>query len=149
MTQLVFPSTEWFGALASNMRAELESFEKLGLIDCKMVAKVNGPDRTLLFEIVFEALEVKSIRELEDLEAADQDHFVIEAPLEVWREMVENIHENGGPDLEHTLNYLTFPDDPMRVSGPDQLQVDAFYRYNQSLQNFFNGAARVETSYAQ
>ncbi len=48
-----------------------------------------------------------------------------------------------------TLNYLTFPDDPLRVTGPNQLEVDAFYRYNESLQRFFNGAANVPTSYAQ
>jgi hypothetical protein len=36
----------------------------------------------------------------------------------------------------------------MRVTGPDQLEVDAFYRYNQSLQRFFNGAAVVPTVYA-
>ena len=47
--------------------------------------------------------------------------------------MLGNTHANGTPDLQHTLNYLTFPDDPMVVSGPDQLQTDAFYRYNESL----------------
>ncbi len=61
--------------------------------------------------------------------------------------MIENIRAHGAPDLAHTLNYLTFPDDPMRVSGPDQLQVDAFYRYNQTLQRFFNGSAQVATDY--
>ncbi len=55
----------------------------------------------------------------------------------------------GGSDREHTLNYLTFPDDPLRVTGPSQLEVDAFYRYNESLQRFFNGAASVLMSYAQ
>jgi hypothetical protein len=30
-----------------------------------------------------------------------------------------------------------------------RLRRDAFYRYNQSLQRFFNGAARVATRYAQ
>ncbi len=56
---------------------------------------------------------------------------------------------NGAPDREHILNYLTFPDEPLRVTGPNQLEVDAFYRYNESLQRFFNGAANVPTSYAQ
>ncbi len=34
----------------------------------------------------------------------------------------------------------------MRVTGPDQLEVDAFYRYNETLQRFFNGAAAVPTA---
>ena len=79
---------------------------------------------------------------------ASPEHFVIEAPPAAWREMIENIRAHDGPGLEHTLNYLTVPDDPMEVTGPDQLQIDAFYRYNQSLQRFFNAAAGIETSYA-
>ena len=39
------------------------------------------------------------------------------------------------------------PRDPMVVDGPDQLETDAFYRYNQSLQQFFNGAAGLATQY--
>ncbi len=86
------------------------------------------------------------MRELDSIEDADPDHFTITAKLEVWQEMIDNIIGNGRPDLEHTLNFLTFPDDPMVVDGPDQLQIDAFFRYNQSLQLFFNGAAKVASA---
>ena len=89
------------------------------------------------------------VRRLERIEDAAPDHFLLEASLDTWREMIENIQTHGAPDLKHTLNYLTFPDDPMLVSSPDQLQIDAFYRYNQSLQRFFNGAAQVAISYPQ
>jgi hypothetical protein len=89
------------------------------------------------------------VRRLRSLAEAASGHFVLEASLDTWRDMIDNIRAHAGPDLEHTLNYLTFPDDPMRVTGPDQLEVDAFYRYNESLQRFFNGAADVPTSYAR
>jgi hypothetical protein len=125
-----------------------DEFRGFGPVDCTMVVQVNQAEGTQLFELVFEAYAVKSIRSLESLDAAKPDHFVLEAPLEVWREMLDNIRANGAPDLEHTLNFLTFPDDPMLVSGPDQLQIDAFYRYNESLQRFFNGASSIATSYA-
>jgi hypothetical protein len=72
---------------------------------------------------------------------------VIEGPLEAWREMIESIRHHGAADLEHTLNYLTLPDVPLRVSGPDQLETDAFCRYNHTLQRFFDGAAGFETSF--
>ena len=62
-------------------------------------------------------------------------------------DMIENIRVNNGPDLEHTLNFLTFPDDPMQVGGPDQLDVDAFYRFNESLQRFVNASAEFTTTY--
>ncbi len=143
-----FPSQQWFEALARQMIEKSNEFRGFGPVDCTMVVRVNEAEGTQLFELVFEAYAVKSIRSLESLDAARPDHFVIEAPLEVWREMLDNIRANGAPDLEHTLNFLTFPDDPMLVSGPDQLQIDAFYRYNESLQRFFNGASSIATSYA-
>ena len=146
MTESVlFPSVDWFEALAVEMSEARDVFRQFGPIDCAMVIKVDGPDGSDLVEVTFESFDVKSIRHLESLEAATPDCFVIEAPLAAWREMIENIGENGAPDLQHTLNYLTFPDDPMQVSGSDQLQIDTFYRYNESLQRFFDGAASVET----
>jgi hypothetical protein len=144
----LFPSTQWFEALARRMEHDEAAYRDLGSIDCTMVVKVDaaaGPD---LYEVAFEGFKVRSVRKLARLADAAPEHFVIEASLETWREMIDNIRANAGPDLNHTLNYLTFPDEPMRVSGPDQLEVDTFYRYNQSLQRFFNGAADLPTAYA-
>ncbi|HIG40571.1 MAG: hypothetical protein ABGY96_27510 [bacterium] len=136
-----FPSMEWFAALAQTMGEDRSSFEPLGSIDCTMVVQLlDSPE---LFEVRFRSYGVESIRHLKSIDDADAEHFTITATAEIWREMIENIISNGKPDLEHTLNYLTFPDDPMVVDGPDQLQIDTFFRYNQSLQLFFNGAARV------
>jgi hypothetical protein len=146
---VAFPSVDWFVALAAEMSEQTDAFRQFGPIDCSMVVKVDWPGGSELIEVSFESFEVKSIRRLVRLDRATPDHFVIEAPLPAWREMIENIRENGVPDLQHTLNYLTFPDDPMQVSGPDQLQIDTFYRYNQSLQQFFNGASSVETVFEQ
>ena len=143
----IFPSCNWFEALADRMKIDHTSYRELGSIDCAMVVNVEGDEGVELYEIVFESFGVRSVRKLESLADAVPEHFVLNAPLAVWREMIENIHSDGAPDLEHTLNYLTFPDDPMEVTGPDQLKVDAFYRYNESLQRFFNGAAAVATSY--
>jgi hypothetical protein len=148
MTTTTFPSTRWFQTLAGRMAKDEAAYRELGSIDCTMVVRVDGPAGNDLYEIVFEGFGVRSVRRLERLEDAAAGHFVLEASLETWREMIENIRANGGPDLTHTLNYLTFPDDPMRVTGPDQLEVDAFYRYNESLQRFFNGAVAVRTVYA-
>jgi len=143
-----FPSVTWFEQVAGVMRAEHERFKELGPCDCTMVAKVvlDGR-RSRLYEVAFESFGVGSIREIDDLGQAARSHFVVEGPLCAWREMLENIRQHHAPDREHTLNYLTLPDDPMRVSGPDQLEADAFYRYNETLQRFFNGSARVETVY--
>ena len=134
---------EWFGDLAQNMRDNRASFELLGSIDCTMVVEVDEPPARDLIEVKFKSYEVESIRRLTSLDDADPNHFVVRATRDTWREMFDNIIGNGHPDLKHTLNFLTFPDDPMVVDGPDQLQIDTFFRYNQSLQLFFNGAAEV------
>jgi hypothetical protein len=144
----LFPSTQWFEALAHRMVQEEAAYRELGSIDCTMVVKVDAAESPDLYEVAFEGFTVRSVRRLVRLEDAAPEHFVIEASLDTWREMIENIRAHAGPDLTHTLNYLTFPDEPMRVTGPDQLEVDAFYRYNQSLQRFFNGAADLPTAYA-
>jgi len=138
-----FPSEEWFRALADEMHGDPGSFESLGSIDCTMVVQVDDSADQDLFEVKFKSYGVESVRRLASLEEAGPDHFSIGATLETWREMIDNIISNGQPDLEHTLNFLTFPDVPMLVDGPDQQQIDAFFRYNQSLQRFFNGAAKV------
>jgi len=144
----LFPSTQWFEALAQRMAHEEAAYRELGSIDCTMVVKVEASQGPDLYELAFEGFKARSVRRLARLEDAAPEHFVIEASLATWREMIDNIRANAGPDLTHTLNYLTFPDEPMRVTGPDQLEVDAFYRYNQSLQRFFNGAADLPTAYA-
>jgi hypothetical protein len=143
-----FPSQLWFQALADQMVKNSEQFRNFGPMNCTMIVKVDDAKSVQLIEIVFEAYAVKSVRSLRSLADANPDHFVLNAPMEVWREMLANISAGGTPDLEHTLNFLTFPDDPMVVTGPDQLQIDAFYRYNESLQRFFNGASSIATSYA-
>jgi hypothetical protein len=70
-----------------------------------------------------------------------------------WREMVENIRRHGHADLTHTLNYLTLPDWPLHLVPVDdiegQLDVDRFYRYNETLQEFFDEAAAVETRFLE
>lgn len=147
--ETLFPSTQWFEALARHMAKSEASFRPLGSVDCTMVVKVDAPAGPDLYEIVFEGFTARSVRRLHRLADAAPAHFVLEASFETWREMIDNIRANAGPDLTHTLNYLTFPDVPMRVSGPDQLEIDAFYRYNESLQRFFNGAADVPTTYAR
>lgn len=138
-----FISEQWLNELAANMHEKRTLFESFGSIDCTMVLVVDDLPGQDLFEVKFKSYGVESIRRLASLEDADPDHFSVSATRGTWREMFDNIISNGHPDLQHTLNYLTFPDDPILVDGPDQLQIDAFYRYNQSLQLFFNGAADV------
>jgi hypothetical protein len=148
--RLPFPSVAWFERLSAVMRDDEDAYRELGPVDCVMVAAIAMPDGPRrLFAVTFAGYGVVGVRELASLAEAPRSYFVIEGTLQTWRAMIENIARNGTPDLIYTLNSLTLPDDPMRLDGPDQLEIDAFYRYNQSLQRFFDGAAAVPTVFPE
>ena len=137
----VFPSTEWFQDLADLANAD-PAFRKFGTIDCEMGVEV-GP---AIWKIVFEAFEVTEVAPI-DAEAAGQLDFVLSMSPDAWREMVENIAQHGGADLHHTLNTLDLNDPENFARGKDYHRRDKFYRFNQTLQDFFDGSAKLETTF--
>jgi hypothetical protein len=61
--------------------------------------------------------------------------------------MVANIKANGGAGASHTLNTLDLrlPGGLVSNATGDQYQADLFFRYNESLQRFFNLSAQLDT----
>lgn len=149
-----FPSVDWFRRLAERMAAQPEKYRKLGVVDLTLVPRIAFPDgRTETYSLRFEGYGCTAIAQLARPEAVAGPHPVlIEGEYAAWREMIDAIREHGRADLHHTLNYLTLPDWPLRLSALDeeqgQIDVDRFYRYNDSLQEFFDEAAAVETRFA-
>lgn len=147
-----FPSVGWFRALADRMAAAPEKYRKLGALDVTLVPRITFPDgHAELFSLAFEGNRCRMVERVEHPDTIAGRHPVIlEGEYAAWREMIENIRRHGHADLQHTLNYLTLPDWPLRlvaVGEDDQLDVDRFYRYNETLQEFFDEAARVETRF--
>jgi hypothetical protein len=142
-----FPSTQWFEALQEQAAKKPDQFKKLGFADAivgVMVAPENGGSGSG-FILEFRGYGCKRVSEAED--PAKLADFVVTGKSGVWQEMIENIHTNGEADLSHTLNALTLPGDPLKIEAEDQLQEDLFYRYNQTFQEFFNGASGIETEF--
>jgi hypothetical protein len=151
-----FPSVGWFRALADRMAAEPEKYRRLGAMDLTLVPRIVFPDgHAELYSLTFEGHRCRAIERLESAAAIHGRHpVVLEGEYAAWREMLENIHRHGRADLTHTLNYLTLPDWPLRLlpvdeEGEGQLDVDRFYRYNETLQEFFDETARVETRFVE
>ena len=148
-----FPSVGWFRALADRMAAQPEKYRKLGAMDLTLVPRIALSDgKTEAFRLVFEGHRCTAVDRVGHGEPIGGRHpVVLEGEYGAWREMIENIRHNGRADLTHTLNYLTLPDWPLRLvsvdDGEGQLDVDRFYRYNESLQEFFDEAARVDTRF--
>jgi hypothetical protein len=154
MSAVTFPSVEWFARLAAAMEAAPERYRRLGPVDLTLVPRIVMPDgRTRAFAIVFQGFRCVALDEVASATAGCGPHPVaLEGEYAAWCEMIENIRAHGGADLDHTLNFLTLPDWPLRIVPLDdaggQLDADRFYRYIESLQEFFNEAARVETRMA-
>ncbi len=139
----VFPSLEWFQALKEIVNAD-EHYRRIGTCDTTMGIKIN--DLQKYYVVTFEAFEVADMREASEDEV-EQCDFWLEAPYSVWKDMLQNIKANGKADLQHSLNTLDleFPEGFAR--SHDGLRRDAFYRFNQSLQYFFDASSRIDTQF--
>lgn len=144
----LFPSVEFFAALRDQANANPDRFRRLGTVDMTLVGKIDyDPSRCDRYEIVFSGYRCVSVCHLATNDPVPDDAVVLSGPYSAWREMIGNIIANGQADLEHTLNTLTLFDEPLRVEAGNQLDTDLFYRYQQNLQEFFDGAARIPVNF--
>ena len=141
---LVFPSLQWFEAVQALVNDDAE-FRRLGSIDTRMGVK-SGSD---IFLITFEAFKCIEIGAGEDDDLFELD-FYLDMPPETWREMLANIKANGAADHQHTLNTLDLrlPDGLSSNATGDQFKADLFFRYNESLQRFFDVSAQLDTAFS-
>lgn len=136
-----FPSTEWFRTIAAMVNQD-EGYRRLGTCDAELGIKV--PDVEKYFKLTFEAFEVAGVREVSEAEAEESD-FWLELPYAKWKEMLQNIKENGQADLHHTLNTIDLEEPEGFARSHDGYRRDAFYRFNQTFQYFFDASSRIDT----
>lgn len=137
-----FPSVEWFNAIKDIVNNSPD-FRQLGTIDAVVGVKVGNK----VYELTFEAFELTNVREAAESDLRDMD-FWLEQPYEKWQEMLENIKKNGAADLSHTLNTIDLSMPEGFARSYDGYRRDAFYRFNQSLQDFFNASSKIDTQFA-
>lgn len=136
-----FPSVEWFNALKDLVNND-PAFRALGTIDSVIGVKVGNK----IFELTFDAFECTVVREASEDDLREMD-FWLEQPYDKWREMIENIKLNGKADLTHTLNTIDLSMPEGFAQAHDGYRRDAFYRFNQSIQDYFNAAAKIDTQF--
>lgn len=141
-----FPSLEFFQELARRMKANPAEFEKLGFCDTVMGVKVLGKSPHL-YSLTFDVFECSDVRELSGSESTEFD-FVLEAPLALWKEMLESIQKNGHPTPAYTLNSLSHVGDRMKVVYDDPEGHDKFYRFMATIQAFIDQAADLDIEWA-
>ncbi len=139
-----FPSVDWLQRLADLAMTD-DLYRKYGRVDALVGIRVG--DRQ--FAMTFDVFEVRDIREISFDELRDLDFYLLMEP-ERWRGMLESIKEHGEAGLEYTLNTidLKLPDGLAINATGDGYRMDKFFRFNQSLQRFFDLSARLDTTYA-
>jgi hypothetical protein len=141
-----FPSVEFFLELANRMRADRVTFEKLGFCDTVMGVQISG-ESPHLYALTFELYDCSEVRELKTPSDAELD-FTLEAPLELWGEMLDSIRRAGFAEPAYTLNSLSHVGDRMKVVYDDPEGHDKFYRFMATLQAYFNLVRDLEVETA-
>ncbi|MGH9199132.1 MAG: hypothetical protein ACRD1T_25805 [Acidimicrobiia bacterium] len=138
-----FPSVEWFNAIRGIVNDD-PGYKHIGTCDALVGIKI--PDLEKSYLLTFEAFEVSDVREVTATEAENTD-FWLEMPYIKWKDMIENIKANGKADLHHTLNTLDIEDPDDLARSHDGYRRDAFYRFNQTFQYFFDISVKIETTF--
>ena len=139
---IAFPSLAWFEALRGLVNEDA-GYRQFGTVDADMGVKVGDE----VYVINFEAFRCKSVRAGNEYDLINVDFF-IEMELDAWRGMLENIKANSGAEAGQTLVSLDMINEISNNATGDQLRADLFFRYNQSLQHFFDLSANMETTFA-
>ncbi len=145
-----FPSLAWLQELARLMNANATDFKRFGAADVTwgMEVQSSTPGRaSQVFRVIFEDYSCTLVEEVAPDAETDMS-FVLQATYATWKEMIENIQANNGPDLEHSLNRLALMDEPIYIAANDFLERDLFARYGQTYQLFFNGAVHLPTTFS-
>ena len=142
---LTFPSAEWFQALADLANGD-EGFRKIGRLDAVVGFRVGGS----AWRVAFEVLTCGGVREASEADLREAD-FVIDMAPEAWRAMLDDIRAHGRATGDFTLNSLDLSaDEPIhRNEQGDGYRADKFFRYNPSLQRFFDNAAGLDTAFPE
>lgn len=140
-----FPSLDWFEQVRGVFNSD-DSYQQAGGGLCDAVMGVKVGDKAYL--VVFEGMECAEAQEVDAATLADAD-FYLNMEYAEWRDMLANIRDNNGADLDYTLNTLDMERDDglAQTLNGDQYRQDFFYRYNQTFQYFFDASARVQTEF--
>jgi len=146
--QVAFPSLAFFETLRQLMQQEEARFRRLGFIDTTFGVQVISPGgQDWRFVLAFEVFECREAREVQDFSGILLD-YVIRGDLATWQEMLTNIHRHGQADVAHSLNTLTHFGEKLQVLYEDPDDRDKFFRFQESIQEFFDLASKLDLTFA-
>jgi len=132
----------FFSALAKEMNGHPERFEPLGDIDLDLALIIRLPVDAFRVRLLFQGIRCENVTQVGEGDEETADCW-LEGDLDAWQAMVDNIRAEGQATGEHTLNSLTLVGERIAIKGADPMGIDRFFRFNQTLQTFFDGAAEL------
>lgn len=136
-------TTSLYEDLARSMNHRSEHFRMLGDADMTVVFTVKAPSETFHFQLVFSELTCDGVDRVSKDEAHLAD-FRLEGPVDAWNDMFDDIGANGSASGPFTINSLALRGDRISIEGNDPMGLDKFSRFNQTLQDFLDGAGRLD-----
>lgn len=132
----------FFEALASEMNAHPETFRVLGETDMVAALVMRDPAGDWAVRICFEELICAGVAEIDASEAPAADFF-LDGSFGAWTAMFDDIVAHGAATGRQTINSLALLATDIRLRGDDPMGLDKFSRFNQTLQEYLDGAARI------
>jgi hypothetical protein len=133
----------FFDALASEMNAHPEEYDILGDIELRLAIVMERDDGSAFRALVtFDGIECTGVATINEGDEHGADCWIAGGAA-AWRAMFDDIVAHGRAEGRQTINSLTMLGHPLAVHGDDPLGVDKFFRFNQSVQHFFDGAANA------
>ena len=136
-------STALYEDLAHHMNHQTDHFRILGDADMTVVFTIKAPAKTVNVQLVFSELTCDGVALVGEDEAHLCD-FRLEGNLDAWNEMFDDIAANGSASGGLTINSLALRGDRISLEGDDPMGLDKFSRFNQTLQDFLDGAGRLD-----
>ncbi|MDO8362208.1 MAG: hypothetical protein Q7V88_04870 [Actinomycetota bacterium] len=134
-------SEAFFAGLADEMNAHPEQFKVLGDADMVAALVMRKPGGDFAVTITFEGIRCEGVREIAADDATTAD-FYLDGPFAAWQVMFDDICVHGSASGRLTINSLALLGTEIRLRGADPMGVDKFSRFNQTLQEYLDGAAR-------
>ncbi|KAA0233067.1 MAG: hypothetical protein JJLCMIEE_02903 [Acidimicrobiales bacterium] len=139
-------SVDFFDSLAANMNSRPTEYEVLGDVDIDLgLLMRRRDDGDFRLRLRFEGIECTGVAEAEDGDEKLADCY-LDGDIDAWQAMFDDIADNGRAVGRQTINSLTLVGEAIRVRGDDPLGIDKFFRYNQTMQAFLDGAAQLASA---
>jgi hypothetical protein len=129
------------------MQQEAARFRRLGFIDTTFGIRITTPaGENWRYLLTFEVFDCRDVAEVQEFDLTTTD-FVITGDLVAWTEMLQNIRQHEGADVTHSLNTLTHFGERMTIEYDDPDNRDKFFRFQESIQEFFDLAHQLELDF--